>query len=49
MENKREISYLKAYDYSKIRVQSSNISNPVWNIVLQREKRDNEVFKSIFK
>lgn len=49
MENKREITYLKAYDYSKIRVQSSNISNPVWDIVLQREKRDDEVFKSIFK
>lgn len=49
MFKRNEISYLQAYDYSRIKVQSSDVSNPVWNILLQREKRDNELFKSIFK
>lgn len=43
------IEYISAYDYSKPKVQTSNIANPVWQTVLQREKRDKKVIKGIFK
>lgn len=43
------INYISAYDYSKPKVQTSNIANPVWQTVLQREKRDKKVIKGIFK
>lgn len=43
------INYISAYDYSKPKVQTSNISNPVWEAVLQREKRDKKILKGIFK
>lgn len=46
--SKYNISYLRAYDYSQPKVQTSNISSPVWNTILQIEKRDNEIMKSIF-
>lgn len=45
-----EITYLRAYDYSIPKVQKSDISNPVMEIVLKREKRDNEILKgALFK
>lgn len=43
------INYISAYDYSNPKVQTSNIANPVWRTVLQREKRDKKVLKGIFK
>ena len=43
------IEYISTYDYSKPKVQTSNIANPVWQVVLQREKRDKKVIKGIFK
>lgn len=42
------ISYLRAYDYSQPKVQTSNIYSPVWDTILQIEKRDAEIMKSIF-
>lgn len=45
IEKENNISYLKAYDYSVPRVQSSNISNPVWEILLEREKLENKIIK----
>ena len=44
-----EISYLKAYDYSKIKVQSSNVSNPIWDILLQKEKLENKAIKNFIR
>lgn len=46
--SKYNISYLRAYDYSQPKVQTSNIYSPVWNTILQIEKRDAEIMKSIF-
>lgn len=43
------INYISAYDYSNPKVQTSNIANPVWRTILQREKRDKKVLKGIFK
>lgn len=42
-----EITYIKAYDYSSPKVQTSNISNPVLDTVLKLEKRDNDIFKNV--
>jgi len=42
-----EIIYIKAYDYSSLKVQTSNISNPVLDTVLKLEKRDNDIFKNV--
>lgn len=44
-----EISYLTAYDYSIPKVQTSNISSPVWDKILEIEKRADDIIKNIFK
>lgn len=46
--SKYNISYIRAYDYSQPKVQSSNISSLVWDTILQIEKRDKEIMKNIF-
>lgn len=43
------VTYLNTSDYTKPRVQTSNISNPVWRAVLQKEYIDNQIIKSAFK
>lgn len=42
-----EITYLSAYDYSNPKVQTSNISNPVMEAVLKREKRDFDILRNV--
>lgn len=48
-KSQNSIGYLSAIDYTREKVQTSNISNPVWDAVLQREKREKQIRKGIFK
>lgn len=41
-----ELTYLKAIDYSLPKVQNSDISNPVMEAVLKREKRDYDILRN---
>lgn len=49
MMREKEISYLGAYDYTKPRVQTSEINSPVWHTLLQLEKADNDIYRKAFR
>lgn len=49
LEKEKEISYLKAYNYFNTRVKSSEIHSPVWDIVLKRDRLENEVIRRTLK
>lgn len=43
--SQNEISYVRAYNYDRIKVKTNEIHSPVWSAVLQMEQRDNKLYK----
>lgn len=44
-----EISYLSAYDYSRPKIQTSDISSPILDIVLQKERQETRLYKDFLR
>lgn len=47
--NDDEITYLKAYDYSRPYIQTNKISNPVFNTLLELEEREKGITRDFIK